>query len=102
LRGWVAASADFSKLIAMVEDHTVVSGHPSSTKSGPDLYEYSGGGVRQVNVLAGGATIGVCGTAAGKALLAGLTAGAARRLVGELRLSHYGPATGRPQGVSAG
>jgi hypothetical protein len=59
--GWVAASADFSKLIAMVEDHAVVPGHPSSTKSGADLYEYAGGGVRQVNVLTGGATIGVCG-----------------------------------------
>jgi hypothetical protein len=53
--GWVAASADFSKLILQVEDRKLVE-PPTTTKSGFDLYEYSGGELRQVNV-----GIGTCG-----------------------------------------
>ena len=52
--GWVAASGDFSKLILAVKDRTLA-GH-STTKSGDDLYEYSGGELRQVN-----AGVGTCG-----------------------------------------
>ena len=56
--GWVAASEDFSKSILMVEDHKLVDPE-TTTKSGNDLYEYSGGALRQVNVGIGscGATI---------------------------------------------
>lgn len=54
-QGWVAASADFSKLILQVEDHKLVEPQ-TTTKSGTDLYEYSGGLLRQVNV-----GIGTCG-----------------------------------------
>jgi hypothetical protein len=61
--GWVAASADFSKLILRVEDRALVPGHPSSTKSGFDLYEYTGGAFRQVNVAESGEAIGACGAA---------------------------------------
>ena len=53
--GWVAASADFSKLILQVEDHKLL-GSSTGTLSGSDLYEYSGGALRQVNV-----GIGKCG-----------------------------------------
>lgn len=56
---WLAASADFSKLVFWSEDRTLLARH-STTVSGPDLYEYSGGQVRQVNVLDDGATIGNC------------------------------------------
>ena len=59
--GWVAASADFSNLVMQVEDHALVGGHPSSTKAGSDLYEYAAGGVRQLNVLPDGETVGGCG-----------------------------------------
>jgi hypothetical protein len=54
-RGWVAASSDFSKLILEVEDRKLLE-VPTTTKSGYDLYEYSGGALRQVNV-----GIGTCG-----------------------------------------
>jgi hypothetical protein len=57
---WVAASEDFSKLILSVEDRTLL-GKPTGTQSGQDLYEYSGGGLRQLNVDSHGATIGTCG-----------------------------------------
>ena len=53
--GWVAASADVSKLILQSEDRTLVEPR-STTKSGNDLYEYSEGKLRQVNV-----GIGTCG-----------------------------------------
>ena len=53
--GWVAASADFSKLVLQSEDRTLVEPR-STTKSGNDLYEYSQGKLRQVNV-----GIGTCG-----------------------------------------
>jgi hypothetical protein len=52
--GWVGASADFSKVILKSEDRHVC-GHTDTT-SGSDLYEFSRGQCRQVNV-----GIGVCG-----------------------------------------
>lgn len=55
--GWVAASDDFSKLILASTDRTLA-GHPTGTASGADLYEYSGGGLRLVNV-----GVGSCGAA---------------------------------------
>jgi hypothetical protein len=58
--GWVAASADFSKLILQVADHTLL-GAATGTKIGADLYEYAGGELRQANVDSAGATIGSCG-----------------------------------------
>jgi hypothetical protein len=59
----VAASPDLGKLIIGTVDRTLAPGHVSSTKSGNDLYEYSEGQLRQVNVLSGtpGAPIGTCG-----------------------------------------
>jgi hypothetical protein len=51
-QGWVAASEDFSKLILQVEDHKLVQPE-TTTKSGSDLYEYSGGALRQVNTGTG-------------------------------------------------
>jgi hypothetical protein len=63
LDGWVASSADFSKLILKVEDHTLLGEEPTGTRSGDDLYELSAGALRQVNVTgpAPGSTIGACG-----------------------------------------
>ncbi len=58
--GWVAASADSSKLILQVEDRDLVE-PASTTKSGFDLYEYSGGALSQVNVQSDGEAIGSCG-----------------------------------------
>ena len=59
--GWVAASEDFSKLLLQLEDPTLL-GTSTHTQSGdPDLYEYSAGELRQVNVTGTGATIGSCG-----------------------------------------
>jgi hypothetical protein len=58
--GWVAASEDFTTMILQVEDHTLL-GAPTGTLQGEDLYEYSSGHLRQVNVLTDGATIGTCG-----------------------------------------
>ncbi len=57
--GLVAASEDSSKFILEVEDHTLLA--PTHTKSGADLYEYSAGELRQVNVVTGGTAIGTCG-----------------------------------------
>ncbi len=56
--GWVAASEDFSKLVLQVEDRKLVE-PKTTTKTGPDLYEYAEGHLRQVNVGVGtcGATI---------------------------------------------
>jgi hypothetical protein len=60
--GWVAGSPDFGKLILQVEDHTLL-GHATGTISGSDLYEYSEGQLRQLNVAGGspGSPIGACG-----------------------------------------
>jgi hypothetical protein len=59
--GWIAASEDFSKLILQVEGHELITGHPTGTLSGVDLYEYGEGHLRQANVDSGGRTIGTCG-----------------------------------------
>jgi hypothetical protein len=61
--GWVAASEDFSNLILETEDRAVVPGHRTGTASGSDLYEYTQGQFRQLNVAgdAPGVTIGSCG-----------------------------------------
>lgn len=57
---WVAASARFNNLIFETVDHELL-GKPTGTTSGDDLYEWSGGRLRQVNVDTSGATIGSCG-----------------------------------------
>ena len=57
---WVAASADFKKMILASEDHTLL-GHATGTMSGEDLYEYAGGVLRQANVLSDGKEISPCG-----------------------------------------
>jgi hypothetical protein len=59
--GWVGASEDFSKLILATGDRSLVAAQVSATKQGEDLYEVSGGEVRQLNVLTGGSTVGACG-----------------------------------------
>lgn len=60
--GWVAASADFSKLVLAVEDRGLLNPEePTPTRSGTDLYEYGGGVLRQANVDSEGRTIGTCG-----------------------------------------
>jgi hypothetical protein len=53
--GWVAASAGSSTMILQVADRDLVQ-PATTTKTGFDLYEYSGGALRQVNV-----GIGTCG-----------------------------------------
>jgi hypothetical protein len=58
---WAAVSEDFGKLILSTTDRTLVPGHPSDTTEGQDLYEFSEGQFRQLNVLTSGATIGSCG-----------------------------------------
>jgi hypothetical protein len=60
--GLVAASRDLSKLFFAVSDHTLL-GSATGTKHGEDLYESSGGELRQVNVMGSspGSTIGACG-----------------------------------------
>lgn len=58
--GLVAGSEDFSKLILQVEDRNLA-GSPTGTSSGEDLYEYSEGELRQLNVLTGGVPVGSCG-----------------------------------------
>ncbi len=61
--GWVASSADFSKLVFATQDHTLVGEEPTGTKSGSDLYEYTAaGGLSQLNVSGEGVTIGRCGS----------------------------------------
>ncbi len=60
--GWVAASRDFSRMFLAAADRTLL-GASTGTRQGDDLYEYSGGELRQVNVTGGapGSTIGACG-----------------------------------------
>ena len=58
--GWVAESADSSKLIFETEDRSLL-GEPTGTKSGSDLYEFVGGALHQLNVNSEGVTIGACG-----------------------------------------
>jgi hypothetical protein len=60
--GWVASSADFSKLVFATQDRTLIGEEPTGTKSGSDLYEYTAaGGLSQLNVNGEGVTIGTCG-----------------------------------------
>jgi hypothetical protein len=61
--GWVGSSADFSKLVLQVADHSLVNKTQTHTLQGEDLYEYSKGELRQANVTGPGAgvTIGSCG-----------------------------------------
>ena len=60
--GWVAANGGFSKLVFATQDRTLL-GEGTGTRSGSDLYEYTGSaGLRQLNVAGGpAATIGSCG-----------------------------------------
>ncbi len=60
--GWAGGSSDLSTLVLQDSDHTLL-GHSTHTVQGDDLYEYSNGGLRQLNVTGGspGATIGSCG-----------------------------------------
>ena len=66
----VAGSRSLGKLIIGTEDRALVPGHVSATKSGNDLYEYSEGQLRQINVLSGtpGVPIGVCGAGMAKGI----------------------------------
>jgi hypothetical protein len=57
---WLAASADFSRLV-FESTARKLAGHQTGTASGYDLYEYSGGQLRQANVDSAGHTIGSCG-----------------------------------------
>jgi hypothetical protein len=59
-QGWVAASEDFSHVVLQVADHKLL-GSSTGTQQGEDLYEYSVGALRQVNVLSHGAPVGTCG-----------------------------------------
>lgn len=57
---WVAASANAGTFILQTTDHALL-GHNTGTTSGNDLYEFSGGTLRQVNVLTNGEKISTCG-----------------------------------------
>ncbi len=60
--GWIASSADFSKLVLATQDRTLIGVEPLVTKTGSDLYEYTtAGGLSQLNVDNEGVTIGTCG-----------------------------------------
>jgi hypothetical protein len=65
--GWAAASEDFSKLVLQLDDPGLL-GSSTHTKAGAsDLYEYSAGHLRQVNVSGAlGSTIGSCGATIAK------------------------------------
>ena len=71
---WVAASEDFSKLVLQLDDPTLLGSSTHTQPGDPDLYEYSAGRLRQVNVTGTGAPIGTCGAtiADGPEGLAGL------------------------------
>lgn len=58
--GWAAESADGSTLVLQTEDRTLA-GASTGTLEGDDLYEYSNGRLRQVNVTSAGGKIGTCG-----------------------------------------
>lgn len=57
---WVAASADFHKLVLRTTDHALL-GPSTGTTEGYDLYEWSNGQLRQLNVLTNGSPLGACG-----------------------------------------
>ncbi len=58
--GLVAGSADLSKVVLETEDRKLL-GRATGTEQGGDLYEYSGGELRQVNVSSQGRKLGTCG-----------------------------------------
>jgi hypothetical protein len=60
---WVGGSDDGSKLILRTVNHELLPGHPTGTVGAEayDLYEYSGGQLRRLNVGPGGAPISTCG-----------------------------------------
>jgi hypothetical protein len=65
---WAGASADFGTLVLKTADHKLlgkstptISDPGRGSGSGLDLYEYSGGELRQLNVDSEGKTIGTCG-----------------------------------------
>ncbi len=58
--GWAAESADGGKFILQTEDRKLA-GRNTGTTAGNDLYEYSEGRLRQMNVLTDGEKISTCG-----------------------------------------
>jgi hypothetical protein len=58
---WVDGSADLGKLVLGTLDRTLLSGRSTGTVAGDDLYEYSAGQLRQLNVTSSDVTIGHCG-----------------------------------------
>lgn len=58
----VAESANASTYVLATIDRTLAPGHVSATTSGNDLYEYSHGVLRQLNVTGEATTIGKCGS----------------------------------------
>lgn len=60
---WVGGTENGSILILRTADHELLPGHPTGTVGAEayDLYEYSGGQLRQLNVGPGGAPISTCG-----------------------------------------
>jgi hypothetical protein len=61
----LAGSADLGTIVIPSTDHELL-GAPTGTAPGAyDLYEYSGGMLRQVNVTSAGSTLGSCGAVLG-------------------------------------
>jgi hypothetical protein len=60
-KGWAGASSDLGTLVLQNEDRALIPGHHTGTSSGNDLYEYSAGQLRQLNVGPEGRTVGACG-----------------------------------------
>ncbi len=58
---WVGANPAFSKLVLATTDHELPGAAKTPTTEGPNLYEYSEGQLRQLNVLTDGSMIGICG-----------------------------------------
>jgi hypothetical protein len=73
----VGESADGSKYVLASEDRTLA-GHATGTTSGMDLYEFSEGKLRQLNVLGGspGTPISTCGAAMARYIESGSAGGA--------------------------
>jgi hypothetical protein len=61
--GWVGASHDFSRLFLSSGDHELLGFSTGTKQDAADLYEYTAGELRQVNVTGAspGSTIGACG-----------------------------------------
>ena len=68
---WAAASAAFGTAVLRTEDRTLVPGHPTGTKQGDDLYEYSEGALHQLNVSSAGTKLGTCGATIAQASVGG-------------------------------